>query len=187
MAKNFLNYHLTLRPNNDFMVLDSWTHTNAAAMLNQMLVKPNKKPTQNRLPRVQNYKAAAYVDLVKAWGWKSFTIIYENNEGLVRLQELLKAHGPSEFPITVRQLSEGSEYRAPLKHRWLIKTAVAAVGNQAMHGSWKLETNTRPVENSAAPMIDVVVALTCNDMQQQSPVAIDTCTYRTRREYTITN
>jgi len=53
----------------------------------------------------------AYVDLVKAWGWKSFTIIYENNEGLVRLQELLKAHGPSEFPITVRQLSEGSEYR----------------------------------------------------------------------------
>ncbi|XP_047363582.1 glutamate receptor ionotropic, kainate 2 isoform X10 [Vespa velutina] len=57
----------------------------------------------------------AYVDLVKAWGWKSFTIIYENNEGLVRLQELLKAHGPSEFPITVRQLSEGSEYRPLLK------------------------------------------------------------------------
>ncbi|XP_076391786.1 kainate-type ionotropic glutamate receptor subunit 1D isoform X3 [Megachile rotundata] len=57
----------------------------------------------------------AYVDLVKAWGWKSFTIIYENNEGLVRLQELLKAHGPSEFPITVRQLNEGSEYRPLLK------------------------------------------------------------------------
>lgn len=53
----------------------------------------------------------AYVDLVKAWGWKSFTIIYDSNDGLVRLQELLKAHGPSEFPITVRQLSEGSEYR----------------------------------------------------------------------------
>lgn len=53
----------------------------------------------------------AYVDLVKAWGWKSFTIIYENNEGLVRLQELLKAHGPYEFPITVRQLGESSDYR----------------------------------------------------------------------------
>ncbi|KAJ8910748.1 hypothetical protein NQ315_017205, partial [Exocentrus adspersus] len=52
----------------------------------------------------------AYVDLVKAWGWKSFTIIYENNEGLVRLQELLKAHGPYEFPITVRQLGENSDY-----------------------------------------------------------------------------
>ncbi|XP_076267894.1 kainate-type ionotropic glutamate receptor subunit 1D [Rhynchophorus ferrugineus] len=57
----------------------------------------------------------AYVDLVKAWGWKSFTIIYENNEGLVRLQELLKAHGPYEFPITVRQLGEGADYRPLLK------------------------------------------------------------------------
>ncbi|XP_024943087.1 glutamate receptor ionotropic, kainate 2 isoform X6 [Cephus cinctus] len=57
----------------------------------------------------------AYVDLVKAWDWKSFTIIYENNEGLVRLQELLKAHGPSEFPIAVRQLGEGSDYRPLLK------------------------------------------------------------------------
>ncbi|XP_011304733.1 glutamate receptor ionotropic, kainate 2 isoform X6 [Fopius arisanus] len=57
----------------------------------------------------------AYVDLVKAWGWKSFTIIYENNEGLVRLQELLKAHGPSDFPIAVRQLSEGDDYRPLLK------------------------------------------------------------------------
>ncbi|GLV43976.1 Kainate-type ionotropic glutamate receptor subunit 1D [Carabus blaptoides fortunei] len=57
----------------------------------------------------------AYVDLVKAWGWKSFTIIYENNEGLVRLQELLKAHGPYEHPIAVRQLGEGSDYRPLLK------------------------------------------------------------------------
>ncbi|XP_063982434.1 glutamate receptor ionotropic, kainate 1 isoform X2 [Diachasmimorpha longicaudata] len=57
----------------------------------------------------------AYVDLVKAWGWKSFTIIYESNEGLVRLQELLKAHGPSDFPIAVRQLTEGDDYRPLLK------------------------------------------------------------------------
>ncbi|XP_071450570.1 glutamate receptor ionotropic, kainate 2 isoform X3 [Hetaerina americana] len=57
----------------------------------------------------------AYVDVVRAWGWKSFTIVYESNEGLVRLQELLKAHGPSEFPIAVRQLGEGSDYRPLLK------------------------------------------------------------------------
>lgn len=57
----------------------------------------------------------AYVDIVKAWGWKSFTIIYENNEGLVRLQELLKSHGLSEYPIAVRQLGDGSDYRPLLK------------------------------------------------------------------------
>lgn len=53
--------------------------------------------------------------MVRAWGWKSFTIIYETNEGLVRLQELLKAHGPSEFPIAVRQLSDSGDYRTLLK------------------------------------------------------------------------
>lgn len=57
----------------------------------------------------------AYVDIVKAWAWKSFTIIYETNEGLVRLQELLKAHGPSEFPIAVRQLSDSGDFRPLLK------------------------------------------------------------------------
>ncbi|KAG4074265.1 hypothetical protein HA402_008674 [Bradysia odoriphaga] len=57
----------------------------------------------------------AYVDLVKSWGWKSFTIIYETNEGLVRLQELLKAYGSSDFPITVRQLTDTGDYRPLLK------------------------------------------------------------------------
>ncbi|RZF32680.1 hypothetical protein LSTR_LSTR004108 [Laodelphax striatellus] len=65
--------------------------------------------------RLRRESCLAYVDLVQAWGWKSFTIIYENNEGLVRLQELLKAHGPSGCPITVRQLGEGSDYRPLLK------------------------------------------------------------------------
>ncbi|XP_055852888.1 glutamate receptor ionotropic, kainate 2 [Episyrphus balteatus] len=62
-----------------------------------------------------NTLSKAYVDIVKTWGWKTFTIIYENNDGLVRLQELLKAHGPSSFPITVRQLSDTGDYRPLLK------------------------------------------------------------------------
>lgn len=57
----------------------------------------------------------AYVDLVKSWGWHSFTIIYETNEGLVRLQELLKAYGSSEYPITVRQLPATGDFRPLLK------------------------------------------------------------------------
>ncbi|XP_061714377.1 glutamate receptor ionotropic, kainate 2 isoform X4 [Cydia pomonella] len=57
----------------------------------------------------------AYVDLVRAWGWKSFTIVYENSDGLVRLQELLKAHGPLELPVAVRQLPDSHDYRPLLK------------------------------------------------------------------------
>ena len=55
------------------------------------------------------------MDLVKSWGWRSFTIIYETNEGLVRLQELLKAYGSSDFPTTVRQLTDSGDFRPLLK------------------------------------------------------------------------
>lgn len=55
----------------------------------------------------------AYLDLVKKWGWKSFTIIYESNDGLIRLQELLKARNSAlaAYPITVRQLGSGRDHR----------------------------------------------------------------------------
>ncbi|BFF90896.1 glutamate receptor ionotropic kainate 2 [Drosophila madeirensis] len=62
-----------------------------------------------------NTLSKAYVDIVRHWGWKTFTIIYENNDGIVRLQELLKAHGMTPFPITVRQLSDSGDYRPLLK------------------------------------------------------------------------
>uniref|UniRef100_A0A0A1XQS4 Glutamate receptor 1 n=2 Tax=Zeugodacus cucurbitae TaxID=28588 RepID=A0A0A1XQS4_ZEUCU len=62
-----------------------------------------------------NTLAKAYVDIVKHWEWKTFTIIYENNDGIVRLQELIKAHDNSPYPITVRQLSLSGDYRPLLK------------------------------------------------------------------------
>lgn len=51
------------------------------------------------------------MDIVRFWGWKTFTIIYENNDGIVRLQELLKAHDQTPYPINVRQLSASGDYR----------------------------------------------------------------------------
>ncbi|XP_046399076.1 glutamate receptor ionotropic, kainate 2-like isoform X1 [Ischnura elegans] len=68
----------------------------------------------NLHPYPQSY-SRAIKDLLKEMQWKSFTIIYETNEGLVRLQEVLKSHGPSEYPITVRQLGEGHDHRPLLK------------------------------------------------------------------------
>lgn len=51
------------------------------------------------------------MDIVRFWGWKTFIIIYENNDGIVRLQELLKAHDQTPYPINVRQLSASGDYR----------------------------------------------------------------------------
>ena len=47
----------------------------------------------------------AYADLVLKFGWKSVVIIYENEESLIRLQELIKI--PKTFSgikLTLRQL-----------------------------------------------------------------------------------
>ena len=51
------------------------------------------------------YIFQAYVNLIESFGWNSFTILYQDNQGLVRLQELLKAPTQSDIKIVVRQLS----------------------------------------------------------------------------------
>ncbi|XP_042233937.1 glutamate receptor ionotropic, kainate 2-like isoform X3 [Homarus americanus] len=45
------------------------------------------------------------------FGWRSFCILYEDNEGLVRMQELLKTPSPNEFKVTIRQLPQSDDYR----------------------------------------------------------------------------
>lgn len=47
--------------------------------------------------------------------WKSFTVLYENEESLVRLQGILKLRGPNDPPITVRQLDPDDDHRTLLK------------------------------------------------------------------------
>ena len=53
----------------------------------------------------------AYVELIERFGWKSYTILYEDNQGLVRLQELLKSPTQSDVRIQVRQLPIDDDYR----------------------------------------------------------------------------
>ncbi|XP_071445424.1 glutamate receptor ionotropic, kainate 2-like [Hetaerina americana] len=59
--------------------------------------------------------ARVYVDLVKAWRWKQFTVIYEDDDGLVRLGELLKIYDPKGYTVTVRQLDQEGNYRYILR------------------------------------------------------------------------
>ncbi len=60
---------------------------------------------------LRTYIPQAYVELIERFGWKSYTILYEDNQGLVRLQELLKSPTQSEVKISVRQLSHDDDYR----------------------------------------------------------------------------
>lgn len=49
--------------------------------------------------------------------WQNFAAIYENDEGLSRLQKTLTLKGKKDNPLThtTRQLNEGSDYRSMLK------------------------------------------------------------------------
>ncbi|CAG9860825.1 unnamed protein product [Phyllotreta striolata] len=62
-----------------------------------------------------------YYDLITAWGWKNFVILYENNESLQRVGELTKLFDPKVHRIVVRQLNSaksGGNYRSVLKEVW---------------------------------------------------------------------
>ncbi|CAH2005351.1 unnamed protein product [Acanthoscelides obtectus] len=57
-----------------------------------------------------------YYDLITSWGWRHFVILYENDESLQRVGELLKLFG-EETVIVVRQLDPHgiSDYRPTFK------------------------------------------------------------------------
>lgn len=46
----------------------------------------------------------AYVDIIKYWEWKAFTVIYDDNDGVLRLQEVLKFSKGLNVKVTVRKL-----------------------------------------------------------------------------------
>lgn len=55
----------------------------------------------------------ALIDLIVAVNWESFTIIYENNDSLMKITNILKSP-PTNHPIRIRQLSLGPNYRLVL-------------------------------------------------------------------------
>ena len=59
----------------------------------------------------------AYLDMVEAMEWTSFVVIYEEPEGLIRLQEVLKMAPKkkgTDIKIKMRQLigGPGKDYRS---------------------------------------------------------------------------
>lgn len=54
---------------------------------------------------------AAIATYVRESDWKSYAVIYENDDSLPRLQEVLKSRKPSDMPIFVKKMGEGGDYR----------------------------------------------------------------------------
>lgn len=55
--------------------------------------------------------SAAYLDLVRIWKWETFAIVYENNEGIVRLQNFFKEAQRFNWKIKLYQFEPGKPYR----------------------------------------------------------------------------
>nr|CAD7395568.1 unnamed protein product [Timema cristinae] len=89
-------------------------HIETSWDLNQLVGLPNV--TTNSAVSKALGIANLFVDLVRNWEWKSFTIIYDDSDSLVRFQELLRVYEPKGNTVTVRQLEPGNDYRRVLRN-----------------------------------------------------------------------
>lgn len=48
--------------------------------------------------------AKVYVDIIRTWSWKSFTVLYENFHDLPHINELLKMYDRKGYAVNIRQL-----------------------------------------------------------------------------------
>lgn len=71
-----------------------------------------KVPTLNLYPD-SDQLAEAFENVLVDYTWKSYTIVYENKENLIRLKDVLQIHGPKSSAISVKQLTDN--YGAMLK------------------------------------------------------------------------
>ncbi|CAL1283901.1 unnamed protein product [Larinioides sclopetarius] len=53
----------------------------------------------------------AYIDVVRKWEWKDFIIVYEENEGIIRLQDFLKETATRNWNIQVYRFQPDQSYR----------------------------------------------------------------------------
>lgn len=53
-----------------------------------------------------DFLAEAYASVLDDYSWKSYTIIFESQENLVKLKDILQIHDPQSSPVTLRQLDD---------------------------------------------------------------------------------
>ncbi|XP_077485672.1 glutamate receptor ionotropic, kainate 2-like isoform X1 [Amblyomma americanum] len=81
----------------------------------------------------------AYLDFIKHKDWRTFAVLYEENDALIRLQEILKDPLMRERKVVVRQFEPGVEYRKVLKDvgKSGIKNIVLDVPTEHIHTALK--------------------------------------------------
>lgn len=54
---------------------------------------------------------AAIATFVRESDWKAYAVLYEDESGLFRLQDVLKSRKPSDMPLVLRKIREDKNYR----------------------------------------------------------------------------
>lgn len=72
------------------------------------------KFTRNLFPRANTYSGALR-DIIFNYGWKGFTVLYENNDSLVRLHDVLQIHEPKSKAVIIRRIPADFQYKELLK------------------------------------------------------------------------
>ncbi len=53
----------------------------------------------------------AYRDLVEVWNWEKYVILYDGDQSLFKLQDLIKSSVPSKRQVILRKLSANNDFR----------------------------------------------------------------------------
>ncbi|KAJ6638984.1 Glutamate receptor ionotropic, kainate 2 [Pseudolycoriella hygida] len=76
-------------------------------------ITEHHKFTRNFFPD-NNFYARALSQIISDYEWKGFTVIYENDESLEKLVEILQMHKPNDSPVSIRQLPADTDNYLPL-------------------------------------------------------------------------
>lgn len=76
--------------------------------------RPFRQFTRNFFPSSSAF-SRALADLIEDYDWNSFTVIYEDNYGLMRIHDILQCHDTGKGPIMIRKIDGGDDHMPMLK------------------------------------------------------------------------
>lgn len=106
--------------------------------------RPARNMTINLYPD-SSLLAKAYADFLIDSGWKGYNVVYEDNDGLMRLKDVLQVYRAKSMPVTVQQLESGDDLRHILKK-------INSTGSPSLDTIFDCKTELIPKFLNYAPM-----------------------------------